>query len=52
MQSKRPSVLGQMANYRLELRFHCRRQVGPWLDEVFEVGGREREHLTGAVQPV
>ena len=39
----------QHAHHLLQLGFHRRGQVGPRLAEVLEVGGREHQHLAGAV---
>jgi hypothetical protein len=49
MQPPRPSVLGQDAYHVLEFVLHLRRHVGTRLTEVLEVGGREDQHLAGAV---
>ena len=49
VQAERPAVLGQDAHDVLELALHLRRQVGARLEEVLEVGGREDQHLAGAV---
>ena len=49
VQAERPAVLRQEADHRLELGLHRRREVGTRLAEVLEVGGREDEHLAGAV---
>ena len=49
MQAPRPAVLGQDAHDLLELGFHLWRHVGPRLAEILEVGGREHQHLAGAV---
>ena len=47
--AQRPAVLGQDAHDALRVAFHRRRHVGPRLAEILEVGGREDEHLAGAV---
>src|ERR1700730_15314737 len=49
VQPPRPTVLGEDAHYVLELVLHLRRHIRTWLTEVLEVGGREDQHLAGAV---
>src|SRR5260370_11187121 len=49
MQAPRPAVLGEDAHHLLEFVLHLRRHVGTRLTEVLEVGGREYQHLAGAV---
>ena len=52
VQAERPSVLGQQPHDGGQVPFQRRRQVGPGLEEVLEVGRREGEHLAGPVHPV
>ena len=49
VQPPRPAVLRQNAHHLLELALHLRRHVGARLAEILEVGGREDQHLAGAV---
>lgn len=49
MQAPGPAVLRQHAHHFLQLAFHFRRHVRPLDAEVLEIGGREHQHLAGAV---
>ena len=49
MQPPRPAVLRQDAHDLFELALHLRRHVGTRLAEILEIGGREDQHLAGAV---
>ena len=44
-----PAVLRQDPHHFLQLALHLRGHVGTRLAEVLEVGGREHQHLAGAV---
>ncbi len=52
VQAEGPAVGDQVAHHLLELVLHAGRQVGARLQEVLEVGGREHQHLAGAVVAV
>lgn len=49
MQTERPALFNQVAHHRFQLLLHGQRQVGTRFQEVFEVGGREHQHLASAV---
>ncbi len=49
MQAERPALLHQVTHHRFQFLFHGQRQVGARFEEVFEVGGGEHQHFTGAV---
>ncbi len=52
VQAERPTIFDQVADDRLEFVFHHGRHLRPRLEEVFEIGGREDEHLARAVHPI
>ena len=52
VQAERPSLLGQQPHDGGQVPLQRRRQVGPGLEEVLEVGRRVGEHLAGPVHPV
>src|SRR5437016_4668310 len=52
MQTKRPAILHEMPDHRFQFTLHDREHVGPWLEEVLEIGGCENEVLTRAVHAV
>src|SRR5580658_8189487 len=49
VQAKRPAILYEMANHRLQLAFHNGEHVRTRNKEVFEVRGGENEHFTRTV---
>ncbi|MNP53496.1 hypothetical protein D3C76_1479760 [compost metagenome] len=49
VEAERPAMLHQMAHHALQLVLHAGSQIRARLEEVFEVGGGEDQHLARAV---
>ena len=51
VQAEWPALFNQVSNHGFQILFHGGWQVGAGLQEVFKVGGGERQHLPGTVVP-
>src|SRR5258705_4238728 len=52
VQTERPAVRGQVADYRYKFRFHHGLHVRAHLKKVLEISSRKDEHFARAVHPV
>src|ERR1700760_455120 len=52
MQAEWPTVLYEMTNYGLQLALHNGRHIRPRLEEIFEVGRGENQHLPCTVHSI
>ena len=52
VQAERPALLHEVPDNPFQFTLHDREHVGPWLEEVLEIGGCENEVLTRAVHAV
>ena len=52
VQAKWPTIFDEVADDRLELRFHRGRHIRPWLEKILEIRRRIDQHLARAVHPV
>lgn len=52
VQPEGPLVLGEEGDDLLEFGFHRHQEIGPGFKEILEIGGREDQHLAGAVAAI